>query len=65
MRSSALRVQSGEHSITGEQAAGATSSDMAAQISALRAIVDDLDYGIVLLDQERRVRFVNRAFRRL
>lgn len=65
MRSSALRVQSGEHSITGEQAAGATSSDMAAQISALRAIVDDLDYGIVLLDQERRARFVNRAFRRL
>jgi diguanylate cyclase (GGDEF)-like protein len=35
------------------------------QLGALRAIVDDLDYGIVLLDRERRVRFVNRAFRRL
>ena len=37
---------------------------MAAQVVALRAIVDDLNYGIVVLDQERRVQFVNRAFRR-
>jgi len=36
-----------------------------AQLTALRAIVDDLDYGIVVLDREQRVRFVNRAFRRL
>ncbi len=39
-------------------------ADMAAQAGALRAIVDDLDYGIVVLDQEHRVQFINRAFRR-
>ncbi len=39
-------------------------TDMAAQISALRLIVDDLDYGIVVLDRERHVQFVNDAFRR-
>ena len=37
--------------------------DVAAELAALRAIVEDLDYGIVVLDAERRVRFVNRAFR--
>ena len=37
---------------------------MAAQVVALRAIVDDLNYGIVVLDPERRVQFINRAFRR-
>jgi len=37
---------------------------MKAQVAVLRAIVDDLDYGIVVLDHERRVRFINRAFRR-
>jgi len=39
-------------------------ADRAAELAALRAIVDDLDYGIVVLDAERRVRFLNRAFRR-
>ncbi len=38
--------------------------DAAAQLAALRAIVDDLDYGIVVLDGERNVQFVNRTFRR-
>jgi len=38
---------------------------MASQLSALRAIVDDLNVGIVLLDRESRVQFVNRAFRRV
>jgi diguanylate cyclase (GGDEF)-like protein len=38
-------------------------TDDAAELVALRAIVDDLDYGIVVLDAERRVAFVNRAFR--
>jgi len=28
---------------------------MAAQLSALHAMVDDLDYGIVVLDADRRV----------
>ena len=37
---------------------------MKAQLTVLRAIVDDLDYGIVVLDRERRVQFINRAFRR-
>lgn len=35
----------------------------AAELAALRVIVEDLDYGIVVLDAERRVTFVNRAFR--
>jgi len=48
----------------GAQDLGVKAADMSAQLSALRAIVDDLDYGIVVLDQERRVRFINRAFRR-
>ena len=43
----------------------AKSSDTAAtQLAALRAILDDLNYGVVVLDQERRVQFINRAFRR-
>ena len=37
-------------------------TDHAAELAALRAIVDDLDYGIVVLDAERRVALVNRAF---
>jgi len=32
--------------------------------AALRAIIDDLDYGVVVLDSGRRVQFINRAFRR-
>lgn len=40
-----------------------TVDEMAAQLTALRAIVNDLNVGIVLLDAERRVRFTNRAFR--
>jgi PAS domain-containing protein len=39
-------------------------ADMAAQLAALRAIIEDLSVGIVLLDQNRRVQFINRAFRR-
>jgi len=40
-------------------------ADLAAQLAVLTAIVDDLDYGIVVLDAGQRARFVNRAFRRL
>ena len=36
---------------------------VAVQLAALRTIVDDLSVGIVLLDQDQRVQFVNRAFR--
>ena len=39
-------------------------ADAAAELEALRAIVDDLQYGVVVLDKDRRARFVNRAFRR-
>jgi diguanylate cyclase (GGDEF)-like protein len=40
-------------------------SDTAAiQLAALRAVVDDLNYGVVVLDHERRVEFMNPAFRR-
>jgi PAS domain-containing protein len=45
-------------------AIGPRIADGAAQLLALRTIVDDLDYGIVVLDRDRRVQFVNRAFRR-
>jgi diguanylate cyclase (GGDEF)-like protein len=45
-------------------AASSKSAEMAAQLLALGEIVDGLDYGIVVLDQERHVQFVNRAFRR-
>jgi len=38
-------------------------ADDAAELTALRAIVDDLDYGIVVLDAARQVRFANRAFK--
>jgi diguanylate cyclase (GGDEF)-like protein len=34
------------------------------ELSALRAIVDDLNVGIVVIDKEGRVQFINRAFRR-
>jgi PAS domain-containing protein len=44
---------------------GAETDDIAAQHAALRAIVDDLSVGIVLLDKDRRARFINRAFRRV
>ena len=37
----------------------------AIQLAAMRAIVDDLNYGIVVLDRERRVEFMNQAFRRV
>ncbi|MGA8615413.1 MAG: diguanylate cyclase [Xanthobacteraceae bacterium] len=50
---------------SGGQESRTKSPDTAAtQLAALRAIVDDLNYGIVVLDHERRVQFMNRAFRR-
>jgi diguanylate cyclase (GGDEF)-like protein len=36
-----------------------------AELLSLRAILDDLDYGVVVLDQERHAQFINRAFRRI
>jgi diguanylate cyclase (GGDEF)-like protein len=43
---------------------GLATANIKAQLTVLRTIVDDLDYGIVVLDRERRVQFINRAFRR-
>jgi diguanylate cyclase (GGDEF)-like protein len=48
----------------GQEARVKFSDAAATQLTALRAIVDDLNYGIVVLDQKRRVQFINRAFRR-
>ena len=39
-------------------------ADLATELADLRAIIDDLNVGIVLLDRECQVLFVNRAFRR-
>jgi diguanylate cyclase (GGDEF)-like protein len=43
---------------------GDKTTDIVSELAALRAIVDELDAGIVVLDAERRVRIANRAFRR-
>jgi diguanylate cyclase (GGDEF)-like protein len=45
-------------------ASSGNAADAAAELCALRAIVNGLDAGIVVLDKARRVQFVNRAFRR-
>jgi diguanylate cyclase (GGDEF)-like protein len=47
-----------------EQPSSDGAVDIACELAALRAVVDDLDYGVVVLDDARRVQFVNRAFRR-
>lgn len=39
-------------------------ANAAAELAALRTIVDDLQNGVVVLDKDRRAQFVNRAFRR-
>lgn len=43
---------------------GDRTAETEAELAALRAIVDELDSGVVVLDAERRVQVVNRAFRR-
>ncbi len=59
-----FRFQEGSRSPSGGQNREAEIADIAAQLAALRAIVDELNVGIVLLDKEHRVQFINRAFRR-
>jgi len=63
MKIGAIRLPLRRRSASHGQDATVQIADMAAQLSVLRAIVDDLNVGIVLLDQERRVQFINRAFR--
>lgn len=48
----------------GNQTSSRSGGDVAAELAALRAVVDDLEAGIVVLDKDRRVQYVNRAFRR-
>lgn len=48
----------------GSPTSSGKTADIAAELAALRATVDELDAGIVVLDKARRVQFVNRAFRR-
>jgi len=50
-------------SASGRNDNGEAAADKA-EPAGLRAIVDELNVGIVLLDSDRRVQFVNRAFRR-
>jgi len=49
---------------SGNRDLGVDLAPTAAQLDALRTIADELNVGIVLLDQERRVQFINRSFRR-
>ncbi len=64
-RTNALRTHAAGDAEGAEiEAANLAPADSAAQLAALPAIVDDLDYGIVVLDAQRRVQFVNRTFRR-
>jgi diguanylate cyclase (GGDEF)-like protein len=64
MRIGAIGFTARTRSAEGDQALSARIADMEAELSVLRAIVDDLGVGIVVLDGERRVQFINRAFRR-
>jgi len=53
-----------ENSGCGGIGPGARIPDLStAQLAALRTIIDHLTYGVVVLDPQRRVQFVNRAFR--
>ena len=64
MRLSAFWNRPPSRSNGGERGFDAQIEDLGAQVAALRGIVDELNVGIVLLDQERRVQFINRTFRR-
>jgi diguanylate cyclase (GGDEF)-like protein len=64
MRIGAIRFPVSAGSSDEERDLRAQIANMAAQLAAMRAIVDDLNVGIVMLDRERRVKFINRAFRR-
>jgi diguanylate cyclase (GGDEF)-like protein len=48
----------------GDPKSSGNAADATAELSALRAILNELDAGIVVLDKTRKVQFVNRAFRR-
>ena len=64
MRIGAIRFPLSDRTADGAQDANARMAKMAEELAALRAIVDDLNVGILLLDKENRVQFINRPFRR-
>jgi len=64
MRVAALRPYASDRSGGAARKPDDRTAEMAAQIAALRAIIDDLNIGIVVLDQGHQVQFINRAFRR-
>jgi diguanylate cyclase (GGDEF)-like protein len=59
-----LRLWGKKTQSTDHEAHAKSSDTEVTQLAAMRAVVDDLNYGVVVLDQERRVQFINRAFRR-
>ena len=64
MQVGAIRFQTASRSQSGGRNRKPVIADTAAQLAVLRAILDELNVGIVLLDKEHRVQFINRAFRR-
>jgi diguanylate cyclase (GGDEF)-like protein len=63
MRIGAIRFPLSARSPADAGGAEAKVADMAAQLAALREIVDVLNIGIIVLDRNGRVSFMNRAFR--
>ena len=63
MRIGAIRFPLSTRSPADAGGAEAKVADMAAQLAALREIVDVLNIGIIVLDRNGRVSFMNRAFR--
>lgn len=64
MRFAALQFKAGDRAPDVDHEADARIAATTAELAALRTIVDELNVGIVLLDQQHRVQFINRAFRR-
>jgi diguanylate cyclase (GGDEF)-like protein/PAS domain S-box-containing protein len=60
-----LLKSSAERALQREQKTRAIIEDKHHELVALRAALDEVDYGVVLLDQETRAQFINRAFRRI
>jgi diguanylate cyclase (GGDEF)-like protein len=63
MRIAASRFPISQHSAAADGALLAEVGEMAEELAALREIVDVLNVGIVVLDKDGHVRFMNRVFR--
>ncbi len=64
MRVGAFRFEMDSRPIGGDRNADAKAATLTSRVAALRGILDELNIGIVLLDAEGHVQFINRAFRR-